>query len=264
KLWGSVTKFAKEYPKFVGEAKQAKKTYDTLREAIDTAREAADRKENDEPENQDDSGFSDCRRQGIGWSDPGPLDTAHGNRATGIRACLDKAWIAEDRGTDTDTKKVAPPGYQWAVANAAHHLAGLGPHPGYRRNACHLLGKQLGGDGLEPKNLATCSRAANDYVNGLGDADNNKRMTTYEAKVKEAVTKGNQVVYYQVTPIYSGDRTVPYKFVMTARGITADGLPGLKMDEEIPNTMYSWRHDVLYNIGLAFKDGQPVPVGNTP
>ncbi|MFJ6015172.1 tectonin domain-containing protein, partial [Streptomyces sp. NPDC092952] len=264
KLWGAVTKFSKEYPKFVDEAKQAKKTYDTLRKAIDTAREATDRKENDEPEDQDESGFSDCRRQGIGWSDPGPLDTAHGNRATGIRACLDKAWIAKDYGTRTNVEEVTPPGYEWAKLNAAYHLAGLGPHPGYRRNACHLLGKQLGGSGTDLRNLATCSRAANDYVNGLGDADNNKRMSAYEAKVKEAATTGNQVVYYQVTPIYSGDRTVPYKFIMTARGITADGRPGLKIDEPIPNTMYSWRHDVLYNIGLAFKDGQPVPVGNTP
>ncbi|MFF3129841.1 tectonin domain-containing protein [Streptomyces sp. NPDC057908] len=127
KLWGAVTKFTKKYPQFIGEAKQAKKTYDTLREAIDTAREAADQKDN-EPGNRD-GAPSDCRIEGKAWVNYGTTDAGEGNRAMGIRACLDKAWIAEDRGTATDTEKVAPPGYQWAVANAAYHLAGLGPKP---------------------------------------------------------------------------------------------------------------------------------------
>ncbi|MFD8670881.1 DNA/RNA non-specific endonuclease [Streptomyces microflavus] len=267
KLADGIKKTAKELPPFLKKAEEAKKKYDTLRKTIDTARNVQEKVDQETPESANESQYRDCRMGGKGWPDYGTTDPNNGNRATGIRACLDKTWLSERRGTATDTKKVAPPGYQWAVANAAHHLAGLGPNPGYRRNACHLLGKQLGGDGLDLRNLATCSAAANDYVNGEGDGNNNsdQRMTTFEAQVAKAVNQENQVVYYEVTPVYAGARTVPYKFIMNARGITPEGTPGLTIrNVEIPNIMYSYRHNLPYNIGLALKDGQPVPVGNTP
>ncbi|MFJ8770518.1 tectonin domain-containing protein [Streptomyces clavifer] len=267
KLTGAIKKTAKELPPFLKKADEAKQKHRDLRKIIDTVRNPQEDVHQETRDPVTEPQYRDCRIGGKAWVDYGTTDPNKGNRATGIRACLDKKWLSERRGTDTNHKKAAPPGYEWAVANAAHHLASLGPRPGYRRNACHLLGKQLGGDGLNLNNLATCSRAANDYINGEGDGDNNddQRMTTFEAQVEKAINQEDQVVYYEVTPVYAGARTVPYKFIMNAKGIAPDGVPGLTIKNvEIPNIMYSYRHDVPYNIGLALKDGKPVPVGNTP
>ncbi|MGW2183453.1 tectonin domain-containing protein [Streptomyces sp. NPDC001732] len=264
KLWGAVTKFSKEYPKFVDEAKQAKKTYDTLRKAIDTAREAADRKENDEPEDQGDSGFSDCRKPGIKRVDLGTPDAAHGNRATRMRACLDTAYLQEHPGTSTERNGPRPPGYSWA-RDYVSYLKG-------RRsdvNACHLLGAQLGGSGTDLANLVTCGSDANSYVGKPkelpgerpGPMDN---MLNFEDTVRSLVDS-EHVVQYEVTPVYSGDRTVPYEFQMSYIAWDKTGRYAGNDATIVSNLIYtagrSWK-----NLGLAIdsRSGADVPLPGQP
>ncbi|MEV4709573.1 DNA/RNA non-specific endonuclease [Actinoplanes sp. NPDC049316] len=174
------------------------------------------------------------------WVRHGETDAANGNRATGVEACLTSENIKG--GTETSTT-VRPPGYNWAGRTVAF----LGGTPPADVNNCHLLGKQLGGSGTDLKNLATCSRQAND-----------PGMKSIENQVRAAVDAG-QEVHYTVTPIYSGNRTVPTGFHMTAYGTNPDGTPGINIDTIVPNTYNGT------NLG-TFNDpntGQPVPTGGT-
>ncbi|MGW4022140.1 golvesin C-terminal-like domain-containing protein [Streptomyces sp. NPDC005009] len=158
------------------------------------------------PRSNGDSSSSNC-----GWVEHGALDKKNGNRATYMTACLNKATLKE--GTKTDTNVFAPPGYRWAQRTAAH----LGAFPVRENiNACHLLAKQLGGSGTDPHNLATCARGAN--AKQTGSRQGEKNMAYYEDKVMDAV-KANLDVYYTVRPSYSGRRTVPTGFHMSAYGI---------------------------------------------
>ncbi|MEV7679883.1 LamG-like jellyroll fold domain-containing protein [Streptomyces sp. NPDC088341] len=199
----------------------------------------------------------DCRRNGEGWREYGDLDVANGNRSTGVEACLNTAFIKENPGSNTNTKEVAPPGYGWANRAAAFH--GNKP-PYFWRNACHLLGKQLGGDGLDLRNLSTCARAANANPVAPGDPGLPQHMYTFESQVQEAVAQG-QTVSYHVVPKYADTRTVPVSYEITARGITAGGRLGLVLDEVVPNMMYSTKSKLHFNLGLVSRNGQPVPTG---
>ncbi|MFJ3900934.1 LamG-like jellyroll fold domain-containing protein [Streptomyces sp. NPDC090025] len=207
---------------------------------------------------QDDDG--DCREDGKGWIKYGDVDTAHGNRATGATACLDSAYLAANPGKDTNWKEVAPPGYKWARDYAGY----LGNRPpGSWVNACHLIGGQFGGDGLDPANISTCARSANATRVAKDDPGMPGHMYSHEVKVKEAIDRG-ELVRYSVTPVYAEDRTVPTAYVMKATS-TLNGKPGkLKLDEIVPNTMYSNRFGTWRNIGLVEHQGGPVPVGATP
>ncbi|MDT0495694.1 DNA/RNA non-specific endonuclease, partial [Streptomyces griseus] len=141
----------------------------------------------------------DCRGAWGGWRKYGPVNTLHGNRATGVEACLDESFLAANPGTKTQTSKIAPPGYTWAAINASNN----GNRPAkFWRNACHLLGKQLGGDGLRYDNLSTCSRSANATPMDPRDPGQSPNMVYYENMVKDAVNKDKQVVHYKVTPLY--------------------------------------------------------------
>jgi hypothetical protein len=202
---------------------------------------------------------SDCRTDGEGWVDPGDLDAANGNRATGVEACLDSAYLIKHPGSDTNWKKVAPPGYKWARSQAGY----LGNRPpGEWVNACHLLGKALSGDGLQLNNLATCARSANAVPVAKSDPGIADHMAHLEARVKKAIDSG-QVVHYQVTPVYLGSRTVPQSFEITASGTFA-GKPGLAFNEVVPNLMYSNKFRNWHNIGMVTYQGVPVPTGAMP
>lgn len=83
-------------------------------------------------------------------------------------------------------KKVAPPAYSWAAIYASEQ----GNRPAKLwRNACHLLGKQLSGDGLRYDNLATCSRSANAAPMDPRDPGQSRVMVTYENRVKNAIDR---------------------------------------------------------------------------
>ncbi|MER8236090.1 LamG-like jellyroll fold domain-containing protein [Streptomyces sp. NPDC094049] len=204
----------------------------------------------------------DCRRGGIGWREYGDLDTANGNRATGIEACLDLKWITNNPGTKTKTfyrKGVEdpsvvrqPPGFGWA----AGEVQKLGNYPASRwRNACHLLGDQLSGDGLDYRNISTCSRTANADPNVRGASPHPvSNMLHYENQVRAAIQIG-QVVHYKVTPLYSGGRVVPYAYRMQATGYTADGSPGIQFDKRVPNVIKSENDGRWHNLGNRAPEG---------
>ncbi|MEU1185312.1 DNA/RNA non-specific endonuclease [Streptomyces sp. NPDC005820] len=200
----------------------------------------------------------DCRRGGEGWVEYNDLDSANGNRATGVEACLDSDYFDTHEGSST-VQGIKPPGYQWARAYVGH-LGGL--DPALAVNACHLLGSDLRGSGTDLRNLATCSRQANAAVRGDGRIDDH--MFSYESQVKDAVDHG-QVVHYKVTPQYSGARTVPVSFDITARGTMPDGSPGIAFSLTVPNSVHSprkgWKN---YGMVIDSRSGLPVPTGSLP
>ncbi|WP_406354787.1 LamG-like jellyroll fold domain-containing protein [Streptomyces sp. NBC_00658] len=200
---------------------------------------------------------SDCTRDGQGWVDYG--DSGQGGRATGVEACLDTAYLDAHPGSSTQPDKVTPPGYQWARAYAGY----LGNRPpGQWVNACHLLGADLSGDGTNLENLSTCARSANANRVSQDDPGIPEHMYYFERQVKAAID-GGQTVHYQVTPVYSGARTVPVAYEMTAWG-TVNGKPGLMLEDVVPNMMYSNKFGYWRNIGLASSKGTPVPLAGTP
>jgi hypothetical protein len=189
---------------------------------------------------------------GGGWVKFGDTDSKNGNRATGVTACLTKSYLASHKGSATNTKVVAPPGYRWAQRTARW----MGLTPKSNINACHLLGNQLSGSGTDLRNLATCARGANDWQTGSQQGDNN--MKNYENQVAAAVAAG-QDVYYKVTPTYSGRRTVPTGFRIDAYGTFEDGTPGLDIDGVFISNTLGGR-----NLGM-FNDpntGRQVPTGS--
>ncbi|KAK1181995.1 DNA/RNA non-specific endonuclease, partial [Streptomyces sp. NBS 14/10] len=247
----AVTKVSRELPKYTTKVSNARNSLTKYRDLLEKIKK-------NPFERQYKPQVPDCRVGGRGWRKYGDLDTANGDRATPMVACLDKAFINDpaNAGTATKTKEVKPPAYQWAVAKT--YELGNTSHQ-YWRNACHLLAKQLTGDGLNLQNISTCSRAANANPNTPDDPGLPEPMTTFEDKVKKAID-GDQIVRYQVTPQYSGPRTVPVSYEMTALGITADGKPGLVLDEVVPNMIYSNKYKYYVNLGLFTEDGKPVPV----
>jgi hypothetical protein len=196
----------------------------------------------------------DCSEGSGGWVKHGDLDKKNGNRATGVTACLTESYLDTHEGTKTNPSVVAPPGYRWAQRAAGF----LGAFPVRDNiNACHLLGKQLGGSGTQLENLATCARGANAPQVGSRQGTNN--MQNYENQVRAAVEAG-QAVYYQVTPTYSGRRTVPIGFRISAYGTSPDGSTGIQIDAFVSNTL-AGRNLGMFNDP---KSGRQVPTGSTP
>jgi hypothetical protein len=185
-----------------------------------------------------------------------PVDSAHGNRATGVEACVTNLAPRNEA--------VRGPGYDWTQK---HVKLNYGVEASKTINSCHLLAAVLGGDGSKYENVATCSRAANTYVRGDGRVGDNMRR--FEKSAADAV-KGGQVVYYKVIPQYAGDRTVPVAFEMTAEGFYKDGRPGgINKHEVVPNFLYNPRghrgnSPGMTNLGLLQDlDGKPAPTGYT-
>jgi hypothetical protein len=117
----------------------------------------------------------------------GELDAL--GRPTGVTATITQDMI----GTGTEaSRSIRPPGFQGGAANQARG---------------HLLGRQLGGSGTEPRNLVTIEqRPANTPV-----------MSTYEGRVRAAVESG-QTVQYASTPVYDGTNPVPPAITLEAQG----------------------------------------------
>lgn len=83
---------------------------------------------------------------------------------------------------------------------------GGGPNsPGHARG--HLLGKQLGGSGDDPRNLVTL------FQNPV----NSPVMRDLENSVRKAVENG-EIVKYTVTPIYNGSELIPWGVTLNASG----------------------------------------------
>ncbi|MET9652141.1 RHS repeat-associated core domain-containing protein [Streptomyces sp. NPDC006460] len=191
----------------------------------------------------------DCRVLGTGWVHYSPTDANNGDRATGVEACLDTAYITQNGGTGTrvgGANGVAPPAYTWAAGYAWE----LGNSPAWKwRNACHLLAKQLGGSGTAYENLATCSRTANSSrMDPSTPEHRHKNMAQWEQDVADAIEAG-QVVHYTVTPIYNGARVVPTAFRMRASGFDPKGGKPISFDARVKNEMYSKADGKWHNMG---------------
>ncbi|MEV4615482.1 DNA/RNA non-specific endonuclease [Kitasatospora sp. NPDC049258] len=206
----------------------------------------------------------DCRRAGKGWVDYGKRDSANGNRATQMNACLDQDYLDTHEGSSVQ-QDPRPPGYNWA-RNYSRYLGNGDPR--YWINNCHLLANRLSGSGTDLDNLATCSRAANAAPGTPKDPGMTPHMEDLEREVFNAITKEDQVVRYTVTPHYAGNRTVPYEFVITARGVYRDGTRGIDKESVlIENKIWSSKNSQWYNLGRVFDDRMkpvsPVPTGPT-
>ncbi len=201
----------------------------------------------------------DCRRGGKGWVELGKRDSANGNRATQMNACLDTDYLSTHEGTGTQTTP-RPPGYNWA----GRYNGFLGnTDPSKWINNCHLLAKRLSGSGTDLDNLATCSRAANAAPNATGDPGMTPHMAKIEGEVSDAIAD-KQIVRYTVTPHYAGNRTVPYEFVMSAHGVYPDGTRGIDTEDVvIENKIWSVKNGQWYNLGRVF-DSRMTPVGPVP
>ncbi|WP_254895985.1 DNRLRE domain-containing protein [Streptomyces sp. NA02536] len=205
-------------------------------------------KPNPKPRSTDNSSSS------CGWVEHGALDKKNGNRATYMTSCLNKATLK--KGTKTDPSVFAPPGYRWAQRTAAH----LGAKPVRENiNACHLLANQLGGSGTDPHNLATCARGAN--AKQIGSRQGDKNMAYYEEKVMNAVN-ANLDVYYTVRPSYSGRRTVPTGFHMSAYGI--DPETGALQTVVAPTFVSNDLRGRNLGSFVDHNTGRQVPVGGMP
>ena len=99
---------------------------------------------------------------------------------------------------------------------------GLEKLPVRNRARGHLLGRQLGGSGLDERNLvALWQYPVNDPI-----------MSGYETMVANAIRKGGETMRYDVTPVYSS--RWPSSRPIALR-LEAWGLKGFRLDVEIPN-----------------------------
>ncbi|MEV7774570.1 RHS repeat-associated core domain-containing protein [Kitasatospora sp. NPDC086791] len=201
---------------------------------------------------------SDCRNGfGGGWRLYSPLDAGNGGRATGVEACLDKAFVeTHNKGKDIATKPsgsnaVLPPGHVWA----ATFTWWLGHNDTSNwRNICHLLAGSLGGEGTAYENIASCSRTANSTPMGGSPDHHVDNMAHYEDLVRKAVNAG-QVVHYWVTPKYAGGGVIPIGFQMKASGYSSTGGTELFFDNYVPNDMYSFLDMKWHNMGAYSPSG---------
>ncbi|WP_373421616.1 DNA/RNA non-specific endonuclease [Erwinia billingiae] len=132
------------------------------------------------------------------WVDPlglskcnihyGELD--HLGRPTGVRARLD----ASDINTGTHANPtIQPPGF----------ITGAGSN----RARGHLLGRQLGGSGDDPRNLITIQHRP----------VNTPNMSGVEGRIRKALENG-EVIDISVTPIYKGPSRIPAGITINTEG----------------------------------------------
>ena len=125
---------------------------------------------------------SQCKVAGKdGFIRYGELDSL--GRPTGIYSVITKDMI--NSGTDA-SRYIYPPGFNGGGPGSSGHARG------------HLLAKQLGGSGRDPRNLVTL------FQNG----PNSPEMRNYETSVRRAVESG-EIVFYKVTPIYNSNNLIP-------------------------------------------------------
>lgn len=129
-----------------------------------------------------------------GWITYGKLDGLE--RPTEANALIKKNMI--NTGTKANAN-VRPPGF----------ISGLEPH-GHSRG--HLIGRQFGGSGDDPKNLVTI------YQTPV----NSPMMTKYENQIRQAVDTG-ETVRYRVIPVYNDSDLMPKEIHMEAQSIAKEG-----------------------------------------
>lgn len=117
----------------------------------------------------------------------GELDSL--GRPTGINATITSDMIGTGSSASSSIK---PPGF-------------LGGAEGHARG--HLLGRQLGGSGKDPRNLVTLHQ----------NPVNTPVMSSFERQVRKAVEAG-ETVNYSVTPIYKGNQLIPSGVTLNATG----------------------------------------------
>lgn len=99
---------------------------------------------------------------------------------------------SEDPSGWVDNRKVSIPGANGKSYN------------GYFYNRSHLIGDAIGGDAIQ-ENAITGTRNQN-----VGNTDNNGGMRYTEQMVEDYFSQPtDEVVYYEVTPVYNGDEIVP-------------------------------------------------------
>lgn len=133
----------------------------------------------------------DLKDSNKGWITYLSLD--HLNRATGADALLKPEMV----GTGTvANKEIRPTGF---ISGEANHARG------------HLIGRQLGGSGDDPRNLTTL------YQNPV----NTPFMTKYENQIRRALDQG-ETIRYRVTPIYEGNDLLCKEIKLEAKGLEAN------------------------------------------
>lgn len=93
----------------------------------------------------------------------------------------------------------------------------LGGGEGHARG--HLLGRQLGGSGKDPRNLVTLHQ----------NPVNTPVMSSFERQVRKAVEAG-ETINYSATPIYKGNQLLP-----SGVTLSANGSGGFQLDVTILN-----------------------------
>lgn len=125
-----------------------------------------------------------------GWVHYGEYDEY--NRPTTADALITPKMI----GTGSSAKQdIRPPGF----------ISGTDPN---NHSRGHLIGRQLGGSGEDPKNLVTL------YQNPV----NTPFMTKYENMVRKAADNG-ETIRYRVIPVYEGDIGMPIAVKMEGKGL---------------------------------------------
>ncbi|MGX7024185.1 DNA/RNA non-specific endonuclease [Vagococcus hydrophili] len=125
-----------------------------------------------------------------GWIHYGEYDQF--DRPTTAEALITPAMIGTGTGAKQD---IRPPGF----------ISGTDPN---NHSRGHLIGRQLGGSGEDPKNLVTL------YQNPV----NTPFMTKYENMVRKAADNG-ETIRYRVKPIYEGDIGMPTAVQMEGKGL---------------------------------------------
>jgi len=129
-------------------------------------------------------GWRRRKHGGVAYGELDPL-----GRPTGARAVVTRDML----GTGTPaSRSIRPPGFE---GRAAGHARG------------HLIGKQLGGSGTDPRNLVTLQQ----------NPANSPVMRGFESQIRSAV-EGGHVVNVSVTPIYRGGGPIPRAITMLAEG----------------------------------------------
>lgn len=126
-----------------------------------------------------------------GWITYHSLD--HLGRATGADALLKPNMVGT--GTSAD-KDIRPAGF---ISGDANHSRG------------HLIGRQMGGSGDDPRNLTTL------YQNPV----NTPFMTKYENQIRKALDQG-ETIRYRVTPTYEGNNLLCKEIKLEAKGLGTD------------------------------------------
>jgi RHS repeat-associated protein len=149
-----------------------------------------------------------------------PLDGIGRAQGGSARYCSESDLEGGSEAND----QIFPPGFPEPDENGLSTNPMLGSNRMYDR--CHIIGRQLGGDGDDEQNLFTCLHTVNTPT-----------MRRLENQVKRAV-KARQQVDYRVTLIYRRrSRVMPSAIHIVAHGTGPGGFPGLSIDKCLENNM---------------------------